>query len=129
MAYQLSTHSKIMDEQAKPARSAGSDVFVYPQPSSLNYGSRPQTILFGTAPYKAGKGAPAHLIETDDELRPQSTSRFGKVVAEPITQHLHPVLEGDAIRCKLPQRTAELPSSSRADVQNILFAQRYNGQK
>jgi|TARA_Y100001958_G_scaffold25383_1_gene15924 hypothetical protein len=129
MAYQLSTHSKIIDQQAKPARPAGSDVFVYPQPSSLNYGDRPQTMLFGTAPYKAGKGAPAEYIETDDELRPQSTSRFGKVVAMPVEQHLHPVMDADVMRCKLPQRVPDQPSSSRADVQNVLFAQRYNGSK
>jgi hypothetical protein len=103
---------------------ATEEVFVYPQPSTLNYGSsRPNTMLYGTAPFMAGKGAPAEFIETSDELRPQSTSRFNKVLAKTYEQNLFPLQN---MECKLPLRTISYePMSTRSEVQNGMFNQRY----
>jgi hypothetical protein len=53
MAYQLQPGLSIVENTgALPARRATEDVFVYPQPSTLNYadGGRPNTMLYGTAP-------------------------------------------------------------------------------
>ena len=83
MAYQLQPGLKIVEDKAIPNTCATEEVFLYPQPSTLNYGSsRPNTMLYGTAPYMAGKGSPAQYIETSDMLRPQSTTRFNKVLAK-----------------------------------------------
>ena len=94
------------------------------QPGSLNCGScRPNTMLYGTAPYMAGKGSPAQYIETSDQLRPQSTSRFNKHIVQTYERNLFPLSN---MECKVPLRTMSYePSSTRADVQNGLFQQRY----
>ena len=92
MAYQLQPGMKMVTDKAVPSVCATEEVFVYPQPSTLNYGSsRPNTMLYGTAPYMAGKGSPSQHIETSDALRPQSTSRFNKVLAKTYEQNLHPL--------------------------------------
>ena len=124
MAYQLQPGLKIVNDKAVPTVCADEEVFVYPQPSTLNYGSsRPNTMLYGTAPYMAGKGSPAEYIEASDALRPQSTSRFNKVLARTYEQNLHPLQH---VACKTPLRTRSYePSSTRAEVQNGLFQQRY----
>ena len=124
MAYQLQPGIKLVTDNAVPTVCANEEVFVYPQPSTLNYGSsRPNTMLYGTAPYMAGKGSPAEYIETSDALRPQSTSRFNKVLARTYEQNLHPLQN---VACKLPLRTKSYePSSTRAELQNGLFQQRY----
>ena len=124
MAYQLQPGMKIVTDKAVPPVCATEEVFVYPQPSTLNYGSsRPNTMLYGTAPFKAGKGAPAQYIETSDLLRPQSTSQFNKLLVKTHEKYLHPLQN---VECKGPLRTRTYePSSSRADVQNGLFQQRY----
>lgn len=124
MAYQLQPGLKIVQNPAVPVNCATEEVFVYPQPSTLNYGSsRPNTMLYGTAPYMAGKGAPAEFIETSDALRPQSTSRFNKVLARTYEQNLFPLQN---MECKLPLQTIRYePSSTRSEVQNGLFNQRY----
>ena len=124
MAYQLQPGIKLVTDNAVPTVCANEEVFVYPQPSTLNYGSsRPNTMLYGTAPYMAGKGSPAEYIETSDTLRPQSTSRFNKVLARTYEQNLHPLQN---VACKLPLRTQSYePSSTRAELQNGLFQQRY----
>ena len=124
MAYQLQPGIKLVTDNAVPTVCANEEVFVYPQPSSLNYvSSRPNTMLYGTAPYMAGKGSPAEYIETSDMLRPQSTSRFNKVLARTYEQNLHPLQN---VACKLPLRTQSYePSSTRAELQNGLFQQRY----
>jgi hypothetical protein len=112
MAYQLQPGLSIVQNTGAIAPVKATDeVFVYPQPSTLNGdGGRPNTMLYGTAPYRAGKGSPAQYIDTSDQLRPQSTSRF------PLTN----------MECKVPLRTMGYePSSTRADVQNGLFQQRY----
>ena len=51
MAYQLQPGLSIVDNKgALPSVAATDEVFVYPQPSHLNYGSRPNTMIYGTAP-------------------------------------------------------------------------------
>ena len=124
MAYQLQPGIKLVTDNAVPTVCANEEVFVYPQPSTLNYvSSRPNTMLYGTAPYMAGKGSPAQYIETSDALRPQSTSRFNKVLARTYEQNLHPIQD---VSCKVPLRTLSYePSSTRAELQNGLFQQRY----
>ena len=124
MAYQLQPGIKLVTDNAVPTVCANEEVFMYPQPTSLNYvSSRPNTMLYGTAPYMAGKGSPAEYIETSDTLRPQSTSRFNKVLARTYEQNLHPLQN---VACKLPLRTKSYePSSTRAELQNGLFQQRY----
>ena len=103
---------------------ATDEVFVYPQPSTLNCGGcRPNTMLYGTAPYMAGKGSPAQHIDTSDELRPQSTSRFNKTIVPTYERRLFPLSN---MECKVPLRTMSYePSSTRAELQNGLFQQRY----
>ena len=124
MAYQLQPGLKIVNDKAVPQVCATEEVLLYPQPSTLNYTSaRPNTMLYGTAPYMAGKGSPAQYIETSDALRPQSTSQFNKVLAKTYEQNLHPLQN---VACKVPLRTRTYePSSTRADLQNGLFQQRY----
>ena len=124
MAYQLQPGLKLVQNPAVPVNCATEEVFVYPQPSTLNYGSsRPNTMIYGTDPYMAGKGAPAEFIDTSDELRPQSTSRFNKVLAKTYEQNLFPLQN---MECKLPlQSISYEPMSTRSEVQNSMFQQRY----
>ena len=124
MAYQLQPGMKVVQDHAVPSVCASEEVLVYPQPSTLNYvSSRPNTMLYGTAPYKAGKGSPAEYINTSDELRPQSTSRFNKVLAKTYERNFHPLQN---VECKLPLQTQTYDAAStRADTQNGLFQQRY----
>jgi len=124
MAYQLQPGLKIVQDKAVPTVCATEEVFAYPQPSTLNYGSsRPNTMLYGTAPYMAGKGSPAQFIETSDALRPQSTTRFNKVLAKTYERSFHPLQN---VECKVPLRTMSYePSSTRAELQNGLFQKRY----
>lgn len=124
MAYQLQPGLFIVDNKgALPPVRATDEVFVYPQPSHLNYGSRPNTMLYGTAPYMAGKGAPAQYIETSDQLRPQSTTRFNKKIVQTYERNLFPL---NNMECKVPLRTTSYePASTRADLQNGLFQKRY----
>lgn len=125
MAYQLQPGLAIVQNaQALPQVKATEEVFVYPQPSSLNCGDcRPNTMLYGTAPYKAGKGSPAQYIDTSDQLRPQSTTRFNKVIVPTYERNLFPLSN---MECKVPLRTLNYePTSTRAELQNGLFQQRY----
>ena len=124
MAYQLQPGLKLVQNPAVPVNCATEEVFVYPQPSTLNNGSsRPNTMLYGTAPFMAGKGAPAEFIETSDQLRPQSTSRFNKVLAKTYEQNLFPLQN---MACKIPLRSVGYePMSTRSELQNGLFNQRY----
>ena len=124
MAYQLQPGLSIIENRGavQPVK-ATDEVFVYHQPSKLNYGSRPNTMLYGTAPYMAGKGAPAKYIDTSDELRPQSTSRFNKHIVQTYERNLFPLSN---MECKVPLRTIKYePASTRADLQNGLFQKRY----
>ena len=124
MAYQLQPGLSIVENTgALTGVKATDEVFVYPQPSHLNSGSRPNTMLYGTAPYMAGKGAPAKFIDTSDELRPQSTSRFNKHIIQTYERNLFPLSN---MECKVPLRTIKYePASTRADLQNGLFQKRY----
>jgi|SRR5210317_183073 hypothetical protein len=124
MAYQLQPGLSIVENaDALPTKKATDEVFVYPQPSQLNYGSRPNTMLYGTAPYMGGKGSPAEFIETSDQLRPQATTRFNKVIVPTYERNLFPL---NNVECKVPLRTMRYePSSTRAELQNGLFDQRY----
>jgi len=124
MAYQLQPGMKIVENPVKPPVCATEEVFVYPQPSTLNYrSSRPNTMLYGTSPYMAGKGAPAEYIETSDRLRPQSTSQFNKILTRTYEQNLFPLQD---VHCKLPLETQKYePTSTRAEVQNSVFSRRY----
>ena len=125
MAYQLQPGlSRVQNKGAIPSVKATDEVFVYPQPSTLNCGGcRPNTMLYGTAPYMAGKGSPAQYIETSDELRPQSTSRFNKNIVQTYERNLFPLSN---MECKTPLRTLRYePASTRAELQNGLFQKRY----
>ena len=128
MAYQLQPGMKIVQDRAIPQVCATEEVFMYPQPSTLNYGSsRPNTMLYGTAPYMAGKGAPAQFIETSDQLRPQSTTQFNKLLVKTYERGFHPIQN---VECKLPIRTQTYePASTRAETQNFLFQRRYLNKK
>ena len=80
-------------------------------------------MIYGTAPYMAGIGAPAKYIDTSDELRPQSTSRFNKTIVQTYERNLFPLTN---MECKTPLRTMKYePASTRADLQNGLFQKRY----
>ena len=123
MAYQLQPGLDIINNPgALPQVKATDEIFVYPQPSSLNE-CRPSTMLYGTAPYRAGKGAPSAYVDVSDELRPQSTTRFNKGYAETYERNYFPLYN---MECHLPLRTQTFnPASSRAELQNTLFDQRY----
>ena len=124
MAYQLQPGLSIVENAgALPSVKATDEVFVYPQPSQLNYGSRPNTMLYGTAPYKAGKGSPAEYIETSDQLRPQATTRFNKVIVPTYERNLFPLTNMD---CKVTLHPSLYDhTSTRAALQNGLFDKRY----
>ena len=123
MAYQLQANLPILENPAVPPECATENVVAPPQPSSLNYCCRPNTMLYGTAPYMAGKGAPANLIMTDDELRPQATTRHDKTFVNNTRGAYFPIQN---MNCSLPLRTMSYePTSTRAEVQNGLFAKRY----
>lgn len=120
MAYQLQPGLKIVQNPAVPPKCATEEVFVYPQPSTLSYGSsRPNTMLYGTAPYMAGKGSPAQFIDVSDQLRPQTTSQFNRRYTTDYT----PI---NNVQCNLPLKSMTYePASTRADLQNGMFQQRY----
>ena len=125
MAYQLQPGLSIVENSgALPPVNATDEVFVYPQPSGLNCGGcRPNTMLYGTAPYTAGKGAPSQYVDVSDRLRPQSTSRFNKHLVETYDRNYFPL---NNVECKLPIRSISYePASTRAELQNDLFQQRY----
>lgn len=125
MAYQLQPGLfRVQNTGAIPPVKATDEVFVYPQPSDLNCGGcRPNTMLYGTAPYMAGKGSPAQHINTSDELRPQSTTSFNKKLVQTYERNLFPL---NNVECKVPLRTMRYePASTRAELQNGLFQQRY----
>ena len=124
MEYQLQPDLQRIQNPALPTNSAIEHVFTYPEGErEQNFGSRPNTMLYGTAPYMAGKGSPAALIEVSDELRPQATTRFGKVVVNYYEKQHFP-LDASMPAPSLPNLYE--PRSSRAELQNDLFDLRYN---
>ena len=122
MAYQLSTDRS--GDPAVPPNCATDSFFAYPQASTLNECSaRASTMIYGTAPYMAGKGAPAEFVDTADRLRPQSTTRFGKVIVPTHKRNFFPLSD---MSCSQPLRTPSFnPQSTRSDLQNGMFTQRY----
>ena len=125
MSYYLQPGIKLLDSAALLQKTATEDVFVYPQPSSLHYANygRPNTMLYGTAPYMAGNGAPSHLVMVDDELRPQSTSQFKKIYTNTVERNSFP---WQNMTCSTPLRTMVIdPQSTRTQIQNSLFSTRY----
>jgi hypothetical protein len=126
MSFQLQPDMKRLEDNAVPTRGATETVFTYPESTSKNYGdysSRPNTMLYGTAPFMAGKGSPAAYIDVSDELRPQSTTRFGKIVTNNYEKQIFPI---DNSMPTPPLPSLYEPRSSRAELQNDLFDMRYN---
>lgn len=123
MAYLLQPNLHIVEQPALPPACATDSVFTYPVPSSQNYCCRPNTMVYGTAPYMAGKGAPNELMMVDDELRPQSTMQFNRKYVRTYEDNMYPLQD---MRCSTPLRTKTYdPVSTRANVYNALFTQRY----
>lgn len=123
MAYQLQPDLARVVEPAVPPNCANDNVITYPQPSSLNYCCRPNTMLYGTAPYMAGKGAPAESVDLADRLRPQSTTQFNKLLVQTYQRNFFPLQD---VQCSTPLRVhTNDPASSRADLQNGLYNRRY----
>ena len=119
--YTLNAGLKLVNDRAVPVYKASEEIFTYPVPSNLNNCCRASTVIYGTAPYMAGKGAPNKLIGLDHELRPQSTSRFNKYYDQ--KPYDFPMID---VSCRLPQRVRSYdPESTRGEIQNALFLQRY----
>lgn len=125
MNFLLQPDLERVENPAVPPESACGAFFTYPTPSSENYCCRPSTMVYGTAPYMAGKGAPNELIMVEDELRPQSTTRFGKVYMDTYAKSAFPLQD---VSCAGPQRTPSgNPMTTRGVAQNVYFSQRYLG--
>jgi len=123
MAYQLQPGLNNVDPGIVPKPCASDFVFEYPVPSELKYCCRPSTMIYGTAPYMAGKGAPNELIMIDDALRPQATTQFRKTYVETFKDKTFPWQD---MKCAGPLRVMRFdPSSSRAEEQNAMFINRY----
>jgi len=123
MAYQLQPGLLNIDRGSFPYDSAPDVISVYPQPSALNTCCRPSTMEYGTAPYMAGKGAPNELIMLDDELRPQSTKQFKKLLVKTYDRNFFPL--NDMSRIGPAPAMPWDPGSTRAEKQNFLFSARY----
>lgn len=78
----------------------------------------PNTPLIGTSPYKLGRGPPAKLVPLSDELRPKTTLR---TKPQPVDgfERVDRGLEAP------PVLVAEPAISTRSDLQNHAFSQRY----
>ena len=122
MAYQLQPGLLNIDKNSFPSDTAYDVISVYPQPSSLNTCCRASTMEYGTAPYMAGKGAPNDLMMVDDELRPQSTKQFKKVLVR-YERGFFPLQDMTRIG-RAPTMSWD-PGSTRAEKQNALFTARY----
>ena len=123
MSYQLQPGLLNIEQSSLPTNPATDTFVVPPQPSSMNYFGRPNTMLYGTAPYRAGKGAPNSLVELDDTLRPQSTSQFKKVYIDTYEQQVFPL---NQMPCdEAIESHVVVPGSTRAYNQNVMYAQRY----
>ena len=123
MAYQLSTNEITTDPRSFPQNTATDSFFAYPTPSSLNNCCRASTMLYGTAPYKAGKGAPNNVVMIEDMLRPQSTTTFNKGYVNNLNGDYFPIMN---VQCSLPVRPPPPnPDSTRSMLQNGLFTKRY----
>lgn len=123
MAYLLKPNEHRLGMEDLPAHRATDMTVEPPRPTSLNYCSdRPNTMLYGTAPYMAGKGAPPNVdaIMLEDFLRPQSTSRFNRNYVDNRQYGLFPILD---VSCSLPPRVhATDPISTTALIQNMYYS-------
>ena len=121
MAYQLQPGLSIVENPAVPVNCATDEVFVYPQPSTLNNGSsRPNTMLYGGAIH--GGKVLQRNSSNEWSLRPQSTTRFNRVLMKRTSK----TCSHCKTECKLPLRTISYePMSTRSEVQNGMFNQRY----
>lgn len=124
MSFSLQAEVERIEKPALPPNDVYGSFFEYPTPSSQHYCCRPSTSVYGTAPYMAGKGAPAEFIMVDDSLRPQSTSRFGKVFINTYERNVFPLQDVECSPVPL-QASTSVPSSTRGDIQNMAFVQRY----
>lgn len=122
MAYLLKPNENRLGMADLPPQKATDIVMVPPQPTSLNYGDRPNTMLYGTAPYMAGKGPPnVNGVLIEDTLRPQSTTRFNRSYVDNNAMQYFPSYD---MSCSLPQRyVTNDPISTTAMIQNIYFKQ------
>ena len=122
--YILQPGLQILEDNAVP-KTCSDGYWAYPQPTNLNVNNREfysNTMIIGTAPFMALKGAPSHLIDVDDALRPQSTVGFNDLSKHvPFT---HPDI--DVSCAPLPPRVKSWnPVDTRAQMQNALFTKRY----
>ena len=121
--YLLQPGLKVVNDRAVPTTCAEGEFFNYPSPSNLNNNNRAyqNTMIIGTAPFMALKGAPADLVNTQDALRPQSTTQFNDFTKnKPFS---FPIQD---VSCALPLRTMSWePVNTRAQLQNAMFTQRY----
>lgn len=125
MAYQLQPNLSIIENPAIPPSCATDFVFSYPETTNLNYCGRPNTMVYGTAPYMAGKGAPGDLVMDEDELRPQSTVQHNKSYVDTYEKNMFPLQN---MQCSQPVRVwSHTPGSTRAEIQNSMYKQRYCG--
>jgi hypothetical protein len=81
-------------------------------------------MVYGTAPYKAGKGAPNDLIMVEDQLRPQPTTQFGKIYVDNTAGDFYPIQDMSCTSIPLRVHVTD-PVSTRAEVQNGLYTNRY----
>ena len=124
MSYQLQPDLQRIQNPALPPEMATDNFFAYPEAArNVNFGSRPNTMLYGTAPYMAGKGSPAQFVDVSDELRPQSTTRFNVDYVNNYEKQLFPM---DRSMPAPPVPNVMDPRSSRSELQNDLFDLRYN---
>jgi len=71
---------KYMTGRKMPTHSA--DKVIVNTPEMSRGGGRVYTEVYGTAPFMAGRGAPAHLIMDEDRLRAQTTTSYDKAYTE-----------------------------------------------
>lgn len=127
MAYQLQAELQNIMKPALPPACATNHIMALPLNTTQGYFQRHSTPLYGTAPFMAGGGAPAHLIELEDSMRPQSTKSFKKNVYEPQKRNVFP---WQNMSCAPPVSSLTMPwvpTSTRANIQNGLFNKRYGG--
>ena len=100
--YLLQPGLKVVNDRAILDTCAEGEFFDYPKSTNLNENNRAyqNTMIIGTSPFMALKGAPAEFVTTQDLLRPQSTTQFNdfsknKPFSFPIQN----------VSCALPVRT------------------------
>ena len=120
-SYLLKPNDNRMGVEDLPRHQAVDMLMMPPQSTNLNYGDRPNTMLYGTAPYMAGKGPDTSRgILLEDELRPQSTSRFNRNFVDNTTMRYFPFVD---MKCSQPLRVISRdPMSTTSVRQNCVFS-------